>query len=150
MGVGRELIEYLGYARNWASVLYAMILSPQIPVRCYYPHFADEETEAQGDGAKELSGGSQDSEPHLSNTKAHVLSYFCAADIRWSVIFSNGPANSLLRTYLTPGNISEMFQQRHFALAWCHGWNSVCIWGTEEIALAVWTCLFLYFALLGG
>lgn len=64
-------------------VFYMLLFYPhKTPVRCYYPHFTDEETEAQRDGAKELSGGSQDSKPHLSNIKAHVLSCFCAADFR--------------------------------------------------------------------
>lgn len=39
-------------------VFYTLLFYPhKIPVRCYYPHFADEEIEAQGDEAKELSGG---------------------------------------------------------------------------------------------
>lgn len=69
--------------RGTVPVFYMLLFYPhKIPVRCYYPHFADEEIEAQGDEAKELSGGSQDSKPRLSDIKAHILSYFCAADIR--------------------------------------------------------------------
>lgn len=64
-------------------VFYMLLFYPhKTPVRGYCPHFTDEETEVQRDGAKELSGRSQDSKPHLSDIKAHVLSYFRAEDFR--------------------------------------------------------------------
>lgn len=65
----------------------SLLCSPlKIPVRCDYPRFADEEREAEGDEAKELSGVGRGREaktkPHLSDSKAHVLSYFSAVAIR--------------------------------------------------------------------
>lgn len=118
MVVGRELIEYFGQARNCASILYAVILSPQNSCEVLLPSFCRWRNRGPGRWSQRIVRGSQDSKLHLSNIKAHVFSYFCAAGIRWSVIFSNGPANSLSHTRLTPGNINEMFWQRHFSLAW--------------------------------
>lgn len=76
--------------------------------------------------SQRMSRGSQDSKLHLSNIKAHVLSYFRAADFRWSVIFSNSPANSLLHTHFPQGNLKEKFWPRHSSLAWW-SWMKFCM-----------------------
>ena len=57
-------------------------------MRCDYPHFADEETEAEGDEAKELSVGGAKVQSHIcltSKPTSFHISPLQALDEVWSL-----------------------------------------------------------------
>lgn len=92
------------------STLFAKL--QQATTGYHYPHFADEETKAQGVEAKELSGLGKIPSHICLTSKPTSFSYSCAAVTRWSVSLSNGPTNSFSHTHLSPGMLREILWQR--------------------------------------
>lgn len=117
MTFGRELIEYL---RHVGTMLMLCDVCYFIPTKFLWgviilqmkKQRSREMKPKNCQGGGGGGGDSQNSKLHLSNIKALCPFILLCSDIRWSVIFSNGPANSLSHMHLTPGNISEICWQK--------------------------------------
>lgn len=85
MVVGLSTLDMLGTMPVFYML--SIILFPHNSCEVLFPSFCRWRNGGLGRWSQRIvKGGSQDSKPHLSDIKAHVLLYFCAADIRWSVI----------------------------------------------------------------